>query len=251
MFKKWISGLMVTAGLAASSVSHGIVVGGVQWNESSVLDFSAFSVAIRQFVNPITGELSGFGVVSRINDDSANYEYCAAGIGTCELTFQFSGYTPVTAGALPGTIGQVINYTGGTFNVYFDSTPEVGGVLSMNAANTGDGVLWLGMVGHSVGGVSLTGTVNGLFGSVSSLTGGGLLDIVGGAAAAFLDTNTKQDGSDFTFSSSFTQFITPGSLFDATGTGNLNGSTVVPAPGVIALFGLGMLGLAGLGRKRK
>ena len=40
-------------------------VSGVTWDPASPLDFSSFSIAIRQFINPVSGEASGYGFVRR------------------------------------------------------------------------------------------------------------------------------------------------------------------------------------------
>jgi hypothetical protein len=246
MFKLILKNSLAAAALAVSSMASAapVTVGGVTWDPDSAFDFSAFSVLIFQSISALDGTLSGYGIVQNVNGALVN-----CGTPTCEMTFQFSGYTPLTSGALPTTLGQAIGYTGGVFNVYVDPTGEINSSIptSMTAANTGDGTLWLALTGHAVGGNTLTGTVQ-----PSTLTGAGLLDVVGGAAAAYLNTNTKFDGADIAFTSSFTLFPNPPSLLTAFGTGNLAGDSAVPkvpAPIVPALLGFGLLGLAALRRK--
>ncbi len=242
MFKKILKSVVGGAAALAMSTSMAtpVTVLGVSWDTDAPLDFSAFSLAVRQFISG-TGEVSGFGVVSSVNGAAVD---CAG----CELTFQFSGFTPSTAGALPGGVGTSINYSGGIFNVYVDYSPEVNpfNPVSMTAGNTGDGALFLSLTGHQIWGTSFTGTV-----TASGLSGLGQLDVIGGAAQLYLDTNTKVDGSDLTLSSSFTSFIPLNNLQDAVGTGNLAGDSVaVPAPLLPALLGLGLIGL-GMNRRRK
>ena len=94
--------------------------------------------------------------------------------------------------------------------------------------------------------------MNNTFGS-----GTGLFDVIGGMAAGNFDTNTKADfygnPADFLFTSSFQPFPGGGSTaegFSLISTGELSGNSI-PEPGSLALFGLGMMGLASLRRKPK
>ena len=246
LFKKALAGVAVAAAMVTAQASP-ITVGGVTWDPDSVIDFSAASVSIHQQINAGTGEVTGFGTVNTINGVGG---FCAG----CELTFTFGGYTPNAPGFLPTIGGAAINYSNGWVKVWVDASPETllnSSAVTMTSASTGDGVLWLDLVGHNTGGKTFTGTVNlnGFDGSLESLSGGGLLDAVGGLAFGNFNTNAKADGSDLTFSNSFTTFLPSGNLLDALGTGNFNGNTI-PEPESLALVGLGLLGLAA-SRRRK
>lgn len=250
LFKKVLAGVAVAAALATSAYAVPITVGGVTWDPDSIFDFSSATDSIRQSIDPNTGIVSGFGVIRTINTLTG---FCTG----CELTFVFGGFTPVSGVTVPTVGGGQILYKNGFVNVYVDFTPETSinsSAGSMTLASTSDGDLWLGLLGHNGrDGSSFTGTVNLTGGTLDSLSGSGLLDVVGGLAASNLNTNTKADGADLAFSTSFTTFLPNGNLLEAVGTGNFKGDSVgnrIPEPESLALVGLGLMGLA-VSRRRK
>jgi hypothetical protein len=241
--KKVLAGAAFAATALTSAYAAPTTVGGVTWDPDSPLDFSSFSIAIRQTIDPVTGVVSGFGFISTMNGTS-QATFCPG----CELTFSFGGFTPISSNPIPSTSNSTVLYTGGFVNVYVDSTPEItnpSDPTTLSAGNTSDGNLWLSLVGHPVApsGVTFTGTVTAV-----GLAGIGDLDVTGGLAQANFDTNTRPDGADFSFSNSFTLFLP--TLLNAAGTGNFfSNSIAIPEPASLALAGVALLG-AGLARRR-
>lgn len=245
-------GLASVAGVQAAPIT----VGGITWDPDAATDYTSQSVNMRQFIDATTGVLTGFGIVTVING-SSNAMFCASG---CELTFQFGGFTPVGTQTVPG-VGSNIQYTGGFVKFFVDSTPNVTNPFDYNSltfANTGDGDLWLDLVGNgtNTGGVTFTGSAFGLVGGqFTQLSGGGKTDVTGlGLADSYFDYNTLADGSDVSFSTSLT-FFHNGNLdpTNVSGTGNIFSDTrvvQVPEPGSLALVGLAMMGLFGVRRLR-
>jgi hypothetical protein len=236
LFKKVLTGVAVAAALATSA--HAINVGGVIWNPSAPTDFTSQSINMRQFIDPTSGELSGFGIITAMNGtDQATF--CPG----CELTFQFSGFMPAGTTIIP-TLGQTITYHQGIIDVYVGAleiaTPS--DYLALTAANTGNGALFLSLANN----YDFLGTEL----SASLLAGVGFLDVTGGMAAANFDTNTQTGGSDMGFTTSLSFRQPPGNtISDISGTGNFVGNTI-PEPESLALVGLGLLGLA-VSRRRK
>jgi PEP-CTERM motif len=238
--KSALLGMAVTVATMGAASAAPQTVGGVTWDPDYALDFSSSSVQMHQIFEA-DGSARGYGIVSTINGTGQS-QFCAG----CELTIVYGGYTPSS------TMGNTTLYTGGFVNIYVNHGPSTINPydpLTMNDGNVGLGTLWLSLAGHEYQGATLRGTVNSMM--PPNLSGLGQLDVVGGVAAQYFDTNGQVDGADLSFSSSFTQPY-PGEANHVVGTGNFYGMTsAVPEPSTYLMLGAGMLTLAALRRRKQ
>ena len=253
MKKSLIGALVLAGGLLASAGSQAAIVnvGGVTWDTEapSVLpsegDFTAHGgVYETAFIDgfPGTYNVTGRGVIDRFNSANPNMgSYCPSG---CELTFTFS----MTLNAnvdLGGGLSQ-FSFKDLKITVFLDAVNDYDGTV----ASASGGIPWLTLEARGL--LSGFGTDIGT-GSDTGL-GSANLDVKGGLAAAYFDTNTKLGGTDMVFSSSFQPFGTfENGLPILTGTFDLKGDSVnvVSEPTSLALLGLGLIGLAGIRRRNK
>ncbi|QHE76696.1 PEP-CTERM sorting domain-containing protein [Hydrogenophaga sp. PBL-H3] len=228
--------------LATGSASAGLVnVGGVVWDTDSFFDFSANSTLVESVATTAGQTISGYGLITTINTQT---NFCSG----CELTYTFTGYTLVNS--LTPAVGESFTFTGGVLNFFVSGA----NANFQDVTTFSDGTPWLTLVGADpLGtGATLAGSLTGVssLGAILTGEGSGFLNVAGGLAAAYFDTNS-QFGADFKYTSEFQPLPSPIGGITHLGTATIAGdSQPVPEPGVIALLGLGLAGL-GVSRRMK
>jgi hypothetical protein len=240
--------------LSTQAFAAPVTVDGINFDTSANLAIGSI------YENAVTAPgqtLSGFGRIDEINN---NQNFCAGGAGACELTFTFDGYT--VTNVTPSTV----DFDGGTVNFYADTNPNFDGGGGSRAA-AGDGSLFLSAKGHTYldTGSGRTGTL--LAGGTNLDTnfpqgqGLGQLDVTGGDAAQYFDTNMIDDFmggfADLQLDSSYSTVSCPSNGEAVCGSGDLHNTPgaapppTVPEPGELGLMGLGLLGLGFLVKRRR
>jgi hypothetical protein len=275
--KKQALALAFGAALTAGSVSAApINVGGVVWDPNNLDDYFMTDTMYEQ-VATFTGQtslggnkyaftgantISGYGQIVNINGDVTSF--CPG----CELTYQFGGFTlnqyiDNNGDGIANT-GDHISFTGGWAKFYVDDTPDFNNTSSASAGSEGGAnALWLDLASTTQTANYGTGSLNGtLFstlttGSLGTATEGGNgfgnFDVVGGLADGNFDTNTQANGSDLRLTSQFNPRTCAPACpegMNLTGGNTMIGDTI-PEPGMLALFGAGLLGLGASAMRRR
>ena len=272
MNKKLIASAIAGLGLMASGSASAIVVGGVDFGNPGTTHLETTTLA-ETFISGNNQQLQGYGQVNTVN---GNLLYAGAN----RLYFVFDQYMSANYSptSVDFTLGQVRVYLLPTFNLLSQASYNPDAPINSNLEIIQAGSLWAVMNGHSFNGTPNTLASAGIFtGATVNFTGAGLLDVVGGGLAdvqAYLDSSSFSDGvggfADVNIGTSGTNGGPAGAglnRFDNTagcgtglaqagqwciaGSADLRGPTVVPEPGVLALVGLGLLGMGVSLRKRK
>lgn len=261
---KLLKATALSAALSAPLAASAVTFQGISFDPSSVNFNAATLFEGEAGGGPIVApgqELVGVGQINQIFGNGG-VEFWDSGDTGIELSIVLSGYIAETVVPSATVAGEFdIQFSGGSVQLWRDITPDFD---VNNPATWGDGTLFLDLAGSPTGGVgpggAITLTSTAGFGPTGvNIFGFGNLDVVGGDAAIFFDTNGFNcspgaaapcpDDADVSFTSSGQLGNNP--QFPFFGTGDIfTAPQAVPEPMTTALMGLGLLGMGVVRRKR-
>lgn len=278
MFKKTAISTLICAAMALSAASaqaftiqsgdYKMTIDGyanISRYGSSCGTAAACNGAVSSAATGATGSEDGWGILSiaTIVNTTNNSQYFTRGTDGY-IIGAMTGLTDFSVGAF-GPL-QFAYATGGAINFYTSASNYDPSVSSLNQAAVIASVtnlpLWLSLdfvagVANDAAGLLATYTSNyNNSASAGTGSGSGFLAVTGGAAAGAFNTNTLTTEAGNSADASFIMSIskpTPGDVGNnnwlGKTTGDISGYSV-PEPGSMALAGLGLLGLAGLRRRK-
>lgn len=281
-FNKTILAAALGAALVPAA-ANAITVDGITFIEGSIFELVDLYEGRRGggAIDGLGQELVGVGQVLRIKapGDVTVWEN---GDNGRELTVYFYGYIAEALDtAVSGGVGfDAVAFSGGFLELYSDDSPDFSAASTDQddaIASATDGNLWLTMAGSPVGGygpppgenpITLTsvgirlGNSGDPFQRSDNLTGTGLLDVTGGLAAEYFDTNAfgcepgtgeePCDDADKAFTSSGVLFG-ENPAWPFTGTADVQDFAEIPSvpePTTLALLGAGLVGLGYRARRK-
>lgn len=237
---------------------------GVVCTTTGTCDANATSPAANSIGSEDTWGIFSVQSISRVSDGAIIF---TAGQGGQYLTGLFGGISDTRVSVIAGDEENVVTAygTGGWLNMYYNSA-NYNSALGP-AGRSVDGLSYTGITGGTLAlsavfspEVSGSGTLNGYsyrsqFGDVTLAgVGQGFLDVTGGSLAATLNTDSEFDpkGGSHDMFLKVTYAPSPesaaaGWTVDATGDVQ---AEALPEPATLAVFGLGLAGIAGLRRRK-
>lgn len=263
------SATALSVAISAPMAAQAIQVDGIDFSTGAILEATTIFEG-RVGGGPILAigeELHGIAIINQIVNSGNGFDWVNGQNGR-ELTLYFHSY--IVQNIFVSGANQVVQYSGGVVEIYSDATPNfsAAGTNAAGIATATDGDLFLRLAGSPIGGfgggLALTlegtalGSITGLPAAGLNIAGRGLLDVTGGDAAAFFDTNTFgctaldgapcPDDADKSFTSSGQLPVGGFGSWAVRGTAEVQDFSV-PELGTLALIGASLFGLGARRRK--